>query len=303
MDYVQHPYFTDENVEKERGIIGQEIMMYDDDPEWRLYMNAMDCLYKENAIKIDIAGTVETISHIDKDVLYKCYNTFYHPSNMVFVVCGDVEPNEMLENIKSKLIKKENQADIKRIYPESEDEINKKYNEQKMEVSTPLFMIGFKDISKEKDLVKKHIAIEILLNMIIGKSSKLFQELYKEGILLAEPDMDYEFAEDYAHILISGQSKAPDKIQEGISKTLKEYKENLDEKHFERIKKKVYGDFVSEYNSVSNIARMFLTDYFKGINPFDYIEEYNTVTFEYVKDVLKEIFDENNMIMSVIKEK
>ena len=97
MDYVQHPYFTDENVEKEKGIIGQEIGMYDDDPGWRLYMNALDCLYHDNVIKIDIAGTVESISKIDKDVLYKCYNTFYNPSNMVMVVCGDFEPEKMLE--------------------------------------------------------------------------------------------------------------------------------------------------------------------------------------------------------------
>ena len=303
MDYVQHPYFTDENVEKERGIIGQEIMMYDDDPQWRLYMNAMDCMYKHNAIKIDIAGSIDSISHIDKDVLYKCYNTFYHPSNMVFVVCGDVEPESMLENIKSKLLKKENQGNIKRIYPKSEDEINKKYKEQKMQVSAPLFMIGFRDINEEKDVVKKHIAIEILLNMIIGKSSKLYKQLYEEAVLLAEPDMDYEFANDYAHILISGQSKNPNKVQDGIIKTIKEYNKNLNEDHFERIKKKVYGDFVTEYNSVSNTARMFLTDFFKGINPFDYIEEYSSVTLEYTKGILKEIFDEKNMIMSVIKEK
>ena len=104
MDYVQHPYFTQENVEKEKGIIGQEIGMYDDDPGWRLYINAMDCLYKENPIKIDIAGTVESISKITPDVLYKCYNTFYHPSNMVLVACGDFEPERILEEIKKRQI-------------------------------------------------------------------------------------------------------------------------------------------------------------------------------------------------------
>ena len=220
---------------------------------------------------------------------------------MVFVVCGDVNPEEMLNTIKSKLIKKDNQEEIKRIYPKTEDVINKKYNEQKMEVSTPLFMIGFRDINKDKDIVKKHIAILILLNMIIGKSSKLYKELYEEGILLSEPDIDYEFASDYAHILIAGQSKDVNKVYEGIKNTILDYSSNLDENHFNRIKKKIYGDFVSEYNSVSDIARMFLTDTFKGINPFDYVEEYNEVTFDYTKNILKEIFDEKNMIMSVVK--
>ena len=124
MDYVQHPYFTDENVEKEKGIIGQEIKMYDDDPGWQLYMNTLDCMYKENPIKIDIAGTVESISKINPDVLYKCYNTFYHPSNMTMVVCGDFEPEKLLEEIKKRLLPKTNQSDTKRIYTEKENKIN-----------------------------------------------------------------------------------------------------------------------------------------------------------------------------------
>ena len=125
MDYVQHPYFTDENVEKEKGIIGQEIKMYDDDPGWQLYMNTLDCMYKENPIKIDIAGTVESISKINPDVLYKCYNTFYHPSNMTMVVCGDFEPEKLLEEIKKRLLPKTNQSDIKRIYTEKENKIKR----------------------------------------------------------------------------------------------------------------------------------------------------------------------------------
>ena len=107
MDYVQHPYFTDENVEKEKGIIGQEIMMYDDYPEWKVYLNALEAMYHEHPVKLDITGTIETISHIDKDVLYKCYNTFYNPSNMVMVACGDFLPEDLLEEIKKRLVKKE----------------------------------------------------------------------------------------------------------------------------------------------------------------------------------------------------
>ena len=94
MDYVQHPYFTDENVEKEKGIIGQEISMYDDSPEWRVYLNTLEAMYNKNPVKIDITGTIDTISKIDKEILYKCYNTFYHPSNMAIVISGDFKPEE-----------------------------------------------------------------------------------------------------------------------------------------------------------------------------------------------------------------
>ena len=306
MDYVQNPYFTEENVEKEKGIIGQEIRMYDDDPGWQLYMNAMDCMYKENPIKIDIAGTVESISEITPDVLYKCYNTFYNPSNMVMVVCGDFVPEDLLEEIKKRIVPKESQGEIKRIYPERESGINKPYKEVQMEVSSPIFAIGYKDEEDLKEhreeIIKKHIAIEILLNMIIGKSSELYKELYENGDLLAQPDLDYEFSDEYAHILISGQSKNPEKIQEKIKQTVESYKQNgLNEEHFDRIKKKIYGDYVVEYNSVSDIARMFLADKMKQINSFDYIEDYHTVTKEYAEEVLKNVFKEDNMIMSVVK--
>lgn len=304
MDYVQHPYFTDENVEKEKGIISQEIKMYDDEPNWRLYMNAMDCMYKNNPIKIDIAGSVESISKITPEVLYKCYNTFYNPSNMIMVVCGDFEPEKLLEEIKARLIEKPEQGEIKRIYPEKEDNINMPYKEERMEVSLPIFAIGYKDIegmNNKEEIVKKHIAIEILLNMIIGKSSDLYKELYENGDLFGEPDLDYEFSDEYAHILISGQSKNPNIVKQKMEELVEEYKTNgLNEEHFNRIRKKVYGDYVVEYNNVGDIARMFLADKMKGINSFDYIENYNSVTKDFTEEILKDVFKKENMVMSVI---
>lgn len=305
MDYVQSPYFTDENVEKEKGIIGQEIMMYDDDPGFKLYLNTMDCLYHKNAVKLDIAGTIESISKIDPDVLYKCYNTFYHPSNMTLVVCGNFKPEELIEEIKKRLKHKENQGEIKRIYEVEEDSINRKIKETNMEVSVPIFMIGYKDkLPNSEEIVKKHIAIEVILNMLIGKSSELYKELYNNGDLLAEPDLDYEFSKQYAHVLISGQSKNPQVIYEIFKTEVEKFKRNgLNEEHFERIKRKIYGDYVTEYNSVGDIARMFLSDSFKGINSFDYIEKYNTVTREYVEQVLREVFDEEKMVLSVVRPK
>ena len=302
MDYVQNPYFTDQNVEKEKNIIAQEIKMYDDDPAWQLYMGTMECLYKENPVKIDIAGTVESISKITPDVLYKCYNTFYHPSNMVLTVCGDFNPENLLEEIKKRLVKKESVGEIKRLYPEKENKINKEMSEKKMGVSTPIFMIGYQDSElQSKDIVKKHIAIEILLNMLLGESSDLYKELYDNGILLAKPDLEYEFSQTYAHILISGQSKDSKTIYSKLKEKVNEYKNSgLNDEHFERIKKKIYGDYVTEYNSVANIARMFMADKFKGINSFDYIEEFKTVNKKYVQEVLNSVFKDERMVISIV---
>ena len=303
MDYVQHPYFTDENVEKEKGIIGQEIMMYDDYPEWKVYLNALEAMYYEHPVKLDITGTIETISHIDKDILYKCYNTFYNPSNMAMVICGDFEPETLLEEIKKRLIDKKANGEIKRIYPEEKEEIVKQKIEQNMDVSQPLFTIGIKDkLAETKERVRKHITIEILLNMIIGKSSKLYKELYDEGIIYTVPSLDYEFARGYAHVLITGKSPEPEKVYEKFKETIAKMKERpIDNSEFNRIKKRIYGEYVKEYNDTSDIARMFLADYFKEINSFDYLEEISTINEQYVEQILKEVFDDNKMIISVIK--
>ena len=222
------------------------------------------------------------------------------------IIIYDEEQLKILDEIKKRLIKKENQGEIKRIYPQKEKEINMPYKESKMEVSMPAFMVGYKDVQGEeynpRIAVKKHIAIEILLNMIIGKSSNLYKELYEKGIILSEPGLDYEFTDQYAHILISGQSNNPQEIQKRIKETVKTFRENgLNEQHFDRIRKKVYGDYAIEYNSVGNIARMFLADNMKGINSFDYIDDYKAVTKQYVEEILKDIFKEENMVLSIVK--
>ncbi len=301
MDYVQHPYFTDENVEKEKGIIGQEIMMYDDYPEWRVYLNTMQAMYHNNPVKIDIVGTIETISKIDKEILYKCYNTFYNPSNMTMVLCGDFEPEKMIEEVKKRLIDTKASGEIKRQYPEEPEEIVQEKIEQKLEVSQPLYTIGIKDSSSKCD-VKKHIAIEILLNLIIGRSSNLYKELYNEGIIYSQPSLEYEFTNIYAHVLISGQSNEPEKVYQKFKREVNRLKsEGINDEDAKRMKKMIYGGYVKEYNDVSDIARMFLADHFKGINSFDYLEEMKGITVEYLEQILKDVFKEEKMVISIVK--
>lgn len=308
MDYVQHPYFTDENVEKEKGIIGQEIMMYDDYPEWRVYLNAMQAMYHNNPVKIDITGTIETISKIDKEILYKCYHTFYNPSNMAIVLCGDFNPEDIIEEVQKRLLDTKASGEIKRLYPDEPEEIVQEKIEQKLEVSQPLYTIGIKDIRKcdgsesKNEIVKKHIAMEILLNLLIGRSSNLYQELYNEGVIYSQPSLEYEFTNIYAHALINGQSNDPEKVYQKFKEEVQKFKtDGIREDDFNRIKKMIYGGYVKEYNDVADIARMFLADYFKGINSFDYLEEIEGITVEYLEQILKDVLKEEKMILSVVK--
>jgi len=303
MDYVQHPYFTDENVEKEKGIIGQEIMMYDDYPEWKVYLNALEALYHEHPVKLDITGTIETISGIDKDILYKCYNTFYNPSNMALVVCGDFEVEEIIKEIKNRLVENKANGEIKRIYPEEPESIVKPKVEQEMQVSMPLFVIGIKDkVAEKEELIRKHISIEIILNLLLGKSSKLYKELYDSGKIFGGLSLEYEFSRGYAHILITGQSKEPEGVYDLIKQQINELKqEGVNEEDFNRTKKMIYGGYVKEYNSVQDISRMFLSDFFKGVNSFDYLEEIQIINIDYINQILKEVFNEEKMIISIVK--
>ena len=304
MDYVQHPYFTDENVEKEKGIIGQEIMMYDDYPEWKVYLNALECMYHKNPVKLDITGTVETISHIDKDILYKCYKTFYNPSNMAMVVAGDFEPENLLKEIKKRLVNNKSNGEIKRIYEDEPKEIVKEKFKQNMEVSKPLYAIGIKDVpAEQKEKVKKHISIEILLNILIGASSELYKKLYDMGNCYSAPSIEYDFDSNYAHILITGQSNNPEELYNMFKEQVKKSIDTtgINKQDFERTRKMIYGEYVKEYNDITDISRMFLSDYFKGINSFDYLEEINTINVEYLNQVLKDVFNEKNMILSVVK--
>ncbi len=303
MDYVQHPYFTDENVEKEKGIIGQEISMYDDYPDWKVYLNCLEAMYNTHPVKLDITGTIETISHINKEILYKCYNTFYNPSNMCLVVCGDFEPEKIIEEINKRLIDKEQNGEIKRIFEDEQEEIVKEKVEQTMNVSKPILTIGIKcKAPNPKERVKVQLAIEIILNMIFGESSKLYKELYHEGNVYEVPSLSYEYQENYAHILITTNANNPEEVYEKFKNTVQEINQNgLNKEDFERIKKMIYGEYIKQYNDVTDIARMFLADFMKGINSFDYLEEIEAVDINLVNQVFKDNFKPQKMVLSVVK--
>lgn len=303
MDYVQSPYYTDQNVEKEKGIIGQEIMMYDDDPSFQLYLDTLQCLYSKNPIRIDIAGTIESISGINPQMLYNSYNTFYNPSNMVMCICGNFEPESILEEVKKRLKPTKNIGKISRIYEKEPEGINQKYMEKTMSISMPIFMVGIKDkIVDVSEKIKRHMAMDIIMNILIGNSSRLYKELYDKQILTVDPELEYEFSKQYAHALIGGQSKNPQQVNEMLISEIQKMKnDGINEEDFKRIKRKIYGEFVTEFNDVGSISRMFLSDTIKEVNSFDYVEKFDEVTLEYVTEVFNETFNEENMVLSVIK--
>ena len=302
MDYVQNPYYTDENVEKERGIIEQEIMMYDDYPEWAMYMNAMRLMYHNNPINIDIAGTKESIAKIDKENLYRVYNNFYVPENMAIVFCGDIDEKEIFEELEKRITMKSNSNDVKRIIADEPEEIVEKRKEINMDISMPIFTIAYKDKKyDDKDMVKRDLAVEIIMYIIIGKSSSLYRRLYEEGLIYSDFGFDYEFARNYSHVYIQGQSYEVEKVINEIKNEFDYFiNQGISDKDFSRIKRKLYGDFVRAFNDVANIGNNFINKYFKGSNLFDYIEEFEALNKDYVEEVLKEVFKEEKKVVSIV---
>lgn len=304
MNYIQNPYFTDENVEKERGIIEQEIMMYDDYPDWKIYMNAMCAMYHKNPINIDVAGTKETIAEITKEKLYDAYHCFYRPENMAIVICGDFEPEQVIKEIEARMTLENLDQKVKRLYPEEPEEIVKPSIEGEMNITRPLFMIGYKDTVKADNQIKKELALEVAFNILIGDSSKLYQDLYEQGLLQSQPSMIYENTNTYSHLLIQGQSEKYNEVITKIEEAIENLKQNgFEQEEFERIKKKLYGEYVKSYNDVESIATSFLQNYFRGINPLDYFEEFNGITKEYTWQVFKEVMDKQKQVISIAKSK
>ena len=305
LDYVQSPYFTEESVQKEQGIIGQEIRMYDDNGGWKLFFNLINCLYKEHPVKKEIAGTIESISHITADYLYKCYNTFYNLSNMALVIIGDVDIAETKKTIESSIKKVEPfTEEIKKVYPDEPQEIAQSYSEQSLSVAMPLFMIGFKDTDTGFDgekLLKKAIETEILMKMIFGKSSRIYKKLYEQGLINASFDTDYTYQKDYAFATLEGESKDPKKVMETVMSELEKIRsEGLSKDDFERIKKVMWGRYIRSMNDVEDYATDFLRNVFLGIDYFNYDTVYRSVTFEDVCLRLDNLFVENKAALSVI---
>lgn len=307
IDYVQTPYFTDENVEKEKGIIEQEIKMYDDDPNWNVYFNCLKALYVNYPVKVDIAGSVESINKITKEELYKCYNTFYNPGNMTLFVVGDLDCDKVMD-----IAKKANHYDvdklsneIQKFYPKEPDNVNEKEIVAKFPISMPTFNIAFKDNEvgiKGNELLRKEIVTEILIDMIFKRGSRLFEDLYMKGLINDSFGGGFSSQIDYGFTIIGGDSKDPREVKKIILEHIEKYKiEGLNNQEFERIRKKKIGNLLKYFDSVDFIANNFITYNFKGINLLDYLEVLKDIKFEEVQDRLKSHLKEEYCVISIVE--
>ncbi len=302
LDFVQSPYFTEETVNKEMGIIGQEIRMYDDDPGWRVMFNMLEGMYHNHPIKVDIAGTTDSIAQITPDYLYECYNTFYNLNNMSLVIAGNID-HEYALSMCDKMLKVKEPITVERVFEEEPAEIVRPYVEEKLSVAMPLFQFGYKEDASAGLVDEKTLATtEILLEILASESSVLFKKL-SDAELVNEASFSYEFfeGEGYASIMFGGESKDPKRVAGEIKKEVARLKsEGIPEDSFEICKKSLYGTNISGLNSSSNIANAITSLSFKNREIFRYIDSYAEITLKDVEDRLAELMHEDKAVLSVI---
>ena len=303
---IKEPYFTDENVQKEQGIIGQEISMYDDDPSFMVYFNALRAMYQKNPVRIDIAGTIESISHITKELLYTCYNTFYSPQNMFFLVVGDVDVDKTIdiieENIKKYETKVDTNAKIEKFSEDEPKEVAQKEIVQKMEIYLPQLCIGYKlDLAKKEEIVKNEIIVSIISDMYFSKQSDFFEREYNNGKINSFIDMQYEGSDTFSHVILSTTSTDIDSIEKDILDYINQIKkEPIDEELFEVIKRKKIGEAILSSDSLNVSYRRVIDAILDDTSVYADMEILKNIKASDIKEFLNKLSEENRVSSKII---
>ncbi|HIA27973.1 MAG TPA: insulinase family protein [Planctomycetes bacterium] len=304
--FVQKPWFTEENVEKEKGIIGQEIRMYEDDPGWRMYINLLEALYHEHPVKKDILGTVESISGITPALLDSCYQTFYHPENMVLFGIGDEQPERFFEAADEALLERPQEplGKLERFFPEEPQEVAEKQTSAQMAVSMPRFLIGFKDVHPGllgRELLESELVTDILLEIIFGQSGEFFSRLYEQDLIDDNFSGSYSCMQDIGHSIIGGESRAPGEVEEAVLEELRRVRSSgIDGTDFERQKRAVFGGFMRQFNSLEFIANNYCGYRFLGVDIFEIIDVLQGITLEDLTRRLETHLDPERSTISVV---
>ncbi|MDT2632612.1 pitrilysin family protein [Enterococcus hirae] len=291
LDFVQAPYFTEETVNKEKGIIGQEIQMYEDDPNWRMFFGILNNLYPEHPLHIDIAGTVESIEAITADDLYTCYRTFYQPSNMVLFVVGKLEPEKLMELIRTNQNAKDfpPAQKIERYFPDNNGDIIAK-SSMRSAITRDKFVLGIKGLdvlpAEGKELLRYKTALNLLFQLLLGNTSQNYLKMYNDGLIDDTFGFEFSLDREFHFADFSGDTDQPEKAAEKVKEILLHFEEDqeLSEENLTLLKKKMLGQYFQTLNSLEYIANQFTQSLFGDQTLFDLPEIIESIQ---LADVLK----------------
>ena len=301
LDFVQSPYFTEQTVRKEQGIIGQEIRMYRDSADWEVEFNLLRALYHHHPVRIDIAGTEQTIAEISADLLYDCYRNFYNLHNMVLAVAGNATVEEVLAVADKVLKPATGKSGVREFVPEPKAPAQS-YIEERMPVNVPSFALGYKEaISTPERTEKEVLCTQVLLDAVAGRSSALYERLLREGLINTGFGAQYFYGFGYANCEFSGESADPKRAAAEIRKAVAAARQTgIDRESFERARRKLYGRIVMGFNDVQSVAVDMVESYFAGDDLFERARVCRDMTLEDVNARLRDILEDETAALSVV---
>ena len=303
LKFVFTPYFTDENVEKEKGIIGQEIGMMEDMPSWQAYVGMFEGLYAEHPVRISIAGSVESIAPITPEILFRCHEAFYSPSNMMLVVCGTADFDSVVKMARE-LTPTTSKQIAARHYGKRRDAVNASEIVRSMQVSQPFFMLGIKDmpLAEGESITRRNIVGELAVRIVCGQTSPLFSALYAKGLVNRRFSAGYTLLPEATVVEFAGESPDPRAVRKAIEEQIRVYAENgIDEQLFDRMCNAVYGTYVRLLDEPDEICRLQVEAGFRGENFGDFSEIFDTITVQDVLDMLKRWAKPDRSSLSIVQ--
>lgn len=303
LSFVSVPYFTEESVEKEQGIIAQEINMIEDNPEWQVYKRLMQALYHTSPARTSVAGSVESIRQITAQTLYDCHKAFYTPANMCLVVVGDVDPAEVVRAARE-ILPRESGPAIPRDYGREEDLTPHMARiEDRMEVAMPTFLLGFKCAPQADgpEQMRATAIGELACDLMMGESSPLYARLYSQGLINGSFGASYDILPGAAYVYAGGDSKDPHAVAQAILDEAKRLtEEGLDEAYYRRIINANFGAAMRALNSFESIAVSMVEGCFRRYDAYRFPEVYDSITQQDVLDFIRDSFTERGMALSIV---
>ena len=303
LSFVSVPYFTDESVEKEQGIIAQEINMIEDNPEWQVYKRLMQALYHTSPARTSVAGSVESIRQITAQTLYDCHKAFYTPANMCLVVVGDVDADRVLETAR-RILPRTSGPDIPRDHGPAE-ELTAAQAEVSctMEVAMPTFLMGFKCAPQGDgpEQMRATAIGELACDLMMGESSPLYARLYSQGLINGSFGASYDILPGASYVYAGGDSKDPHAVAQAIlAEARRLTAEGLDEAYYRRIVNANFGAALRALNSFESIAVSMVEGCFRRYDPYRFPEVYDGITQQDVLDFIRDSFAESRMALSIV---
>ncbi len=305
MEFVNAPYLTTENVEKEKGIIVQELQMYADHPDHRIHTLLLENMYHEHPVRLDIGGTVDSVQAITVEDLFRCYNTFYQPGNMALAVVGDVDPERTLQLIEENYpIWGQGQGAIERFYPAEPPKVKDPWVEEERPISQPRYLLGFKHEPKwqGEDLLRQQIIMSLGMRLLAGRSSLSYGDLYEANLITDSFGASFNAEPGYAYSVIGSETRDPDALHARLTTIIDGLKTgNVSSSDVERLKRQLYGAHLASYESFEYTANRLISHHFRGTPYHNYVDLLQGVTPAEVQEALAEHLDWDHSTISILR--